>query len=201
MRSRRGGSLSGKSFMKHLRLAILAVSALTLLPACASYQPAPDALHRSLVQPYRLDSGDKLKVTVFGEEGLTNAYNVDKAGFLAFPLVGEVPARGRTPDQVQAEITERLADGYLNKPDVTVEVDQYRPFFIMGEVANGGQYQYVPGMTLQNAVAVAGGFSPRAEQGTVDVTRKSGGQVTTGRALPSDPVMPGDTVYVRERWF
>ncbi|WAP68719.1 polysaccharide biosynthesis/export family protein [Jiella pelagia] len=187
--------------MKHLRLAILAVSALSLLPACASYQPAPDAYHQSLAQPYRLDSGDKLKVTVFGEAGLTSAYNVDKAGFLALPLVGEVPARGRTPDEVQQEITQRLADGYLNDPDVTVEVDQYRPFFIMGEVTTGGQYQYVPGMTIQNAVAVAGGYSPRAEQGSVDVTRKSGGQVTTERALPSDPVLPGDTVYVRERWF
>ncbi len=194
MQSRLDCGLMGKSFMKHLRLAILAVSALSL-------QPAPDAYHQSLAQPYQLDSGDRLRVTVFGEEGLTSAYNVDKAGFLAFPLIGEVPARGRTPEQVQGEISQRLADGYLNKPDVTVEVDRYLPFFIMGEVTNGGQYQYVPGMTVQNAVAVAGGFSPRAEQETVDVTRKNGGRVTTGRAMPSDPVLPGDTIYVRERWF
>ncbi|MBP0617521.1 polysaccharide biosynthesis/export family protein [Jiella mangrovi] len=187
--------------MKHLRLAILAVSALTLLPACASYQPAPDAIHQSLAQPYRLDSGDRLKVIVFGEEGLTGTFTVDKAGFIAFPLVGEVPARGRSPEQIRQELTERLADGYLNKPDVTVEVDQYRPFFIMGEVANGGQYNYVPGMTVQNAVAIAGGYTPRAEQTTADVTRRNGGEIITGRAVPTDPLMPGDTVYVRERWF
>ncbi|MBO0902421.1 polysaccharide biosynthesis/export family protein [Jiella sonneratiae] len=184
-----------------LRLAILALSALTLLPACASYRPAPDAFHQSLAQPYRLDSGDRLKIIVFGEDGLTNTYTVDKAGFVAFPLVGDVPARGRSPEQVQAEITQRLADGYLVKPDVTVEVDQYRPFFIMGEVTNGGQYNYVPGMTVQNAVAIAGGFTPRAEQENADVTRQNSGRIVTGRALPSDPLMPGDTVYVRERWF
>ena len=187
--------------MKHLRLAIFSLTALTQLSACASYAPVPDAFHQSLKTPYRLDSGDKLKVIVFGEEGLSNSYAVDKAGFVALPLVGEVPARGRSPEQVQKEIVQRLANGYLNKPDVTVQVEQYRPFFIMGEVANGGQYSYVPGMTVQNAIAVAGGYSPRAEQDTVDVTRETDGQVLTGRVVPSDPLMPGDTVYVRERWF
>ncbi|TFF27472.1 polysaccharide export protein [Jiella endophytica] len=187
--------------MKHLRLALFALSALTQLSACASYAPAPDAMHQSLEQPYRLDSGDRLKVIVFGEEGLTSSYAVDKAGFVALPLVGDVPARGRNTEQLRQEITQRLADGYLNKPDVTVEVEQYRPFFIMGEVTNGGQYTYVPGMTVQNAIAAAGGYTPRAEQASVDVTRESGGQVMTGRVVPTDPLMPGDTVYVRERWF
>ena len=201
MRSSSCDPSTGKRFMKHLRLATLALSALMLLPACASYAPAPDAFHQSIEQPYRLDSGDRLKVVVFGEEGLTNSYAVDKAGFVALPLVGEVPARGRSPEQVRQEITQRLAEGYLNKPDVTVQVEQYRPFFIMGEVATGGQYTYVPGMTVQNAIAVAGGYTPRAEQDSMDVTRESGGQILTGRMVPTDPLMPGDTVYVRERWF
>ncbi|MBO0663772.1 polysaccharide export protein [Jiella sp. MQZ9-1] len=187
--------------MKKIYRTFLAITALTLLPACASYHPVPDAFHAGLNQPYRLDSGDRLRVIVFGEDGLTNTYPVDKAGFVSLPLIGEVPARGRTAEQVQTEISQRYADGYLNKPNVTVQIEQYRPFFIMGEVTNGGQYSYVPGMTVQNAVAIAGGFTPRAEQENVDVTRQTRGNVLTGRVVASDPLMPGDTVYVRERWF
>ena len=95
----------------------------------------------------------------------------------------------------------RLANGYLRDPDVSVEVEEYRPFFIMGEVQTGGQYSYVPGMTVQNAIAVAGGFSPRADQKSVDLTRQVNGKVASGRVLTSDPIQPGDTIFVRERWF
>ncbi|WP_203565994.1 polysaccharide biosynthesis/export family protein [Aurantimonas aggregata] len=171
------------------------------LPGCASYKPVPPAFHAVLNQPYHLDSGDVLRVTVFEQAGLTNAYPVDKAGYIAFPLVGSVPARGRTPQQLEATIADRLRGGYLRDPNVTVQVDQYRPFFIMGEVTTGGQYTYVPGMTVQKAVAIAGGFTPRAEQESVDITRQVGGRILTGRVLTSDPIVPGDTLYIRERWL
>ena len=171
------------------------------LAGCASYEPVPPAFHRVLNEPYHLDSGDVLRITVFEQEGLSKTYPVDKAGYIAMPLIGSVPARGRTPQQLERELADRLRDGYINEPDVTVEVEQYRPFFIMGEVNTGGQYSYVPGMTVQKAVAIAGGFSPRAEQETVDVTRQIGGRIVTGRVRTSDPLQPGDTVYVRERWF
>jgi polysaccharide export outer membrane protein len=84
---------------------------------------------------------------------------------------------------------------------VSVEVDQYRPVFIMGEVGAPGQYSYVPSMTVQQAIAVAGGFTPRAKQSLVDITRQIDGHVMTGSVSTSDPLMPGDTVYVRERLF
>ena len=105
-------------------------------------------------------------MTVFEQEGLTSTYPVDKAGYLAFPLVGSVPARGRTTTQIGSEIAQRLRDGYINDPKITVQVEQYRPFFIMGEITTGGQYTYFPGMTVQKAVAIAGGFTParRASQ-------------------------------------
>ena len=122
------------------------------------------------MRPYLLDSGDRLRVTVFEQEGLTNVYSVDQAGYISFPLVGAVPARGHTTGQLEGAIAERLRAGYLRDPDVSVEVERYRPIFIMGEVGSAGQYTYVPGMTVHKAIASAGGFSPRAQQADVDVT-------------------------------
>ncbi|MDY8109638.1 polysaccharide biosynthesis/export family protein [Fulvimarina sp. 2208YS6-2-32] len=175
---------------------------LSVLAGCSShYKPAPPAFHAALNQPYRFDSGDVARVTVFDQSELTAAYPVDKAGYLSMPLIGDVPARGRTSKQLEGEIAARLRDGFVNDPDVTIAVDRYRPFFIMGEVTQGGQYTYVPGMTVQKAIAVSGGFTPRAEQATVDITRQIGNEIVTGRVLTSDPLLPGDTVYVRERWF
>jgi polysaccharide export outer membrane protein len=158
-------------------------------------------MHAALEQPYLLDAGDRIRVTVFGQDGLNNTYNVDQAGYISFPLVGSIPARGHTVKQMEAAIAAKLRQGYIRDPDVTVEVDRYRPVFVMGEVGAAGQYSYVPGMTAQKAIAAAGGFSPRAYQGDVDVTRTVNGKVMTGRVVISDPLLPGDTVYVRERLF
>jgi polysaccharide biosynthesis/export protein len=175
--------------------------AVGLLAACSGYRPAPPAFHEALYQPYVMDAGDRLRITVFDQANLTNTYSVDQAGYLSFPLIGSVPARGHTAKQIEQKIAQMLRNGYLRDPDVTVEVERYRPIFIMGEVGAPGQYSYVPGMTVQKAVAAAGGFTPRAYQGTVDITREISGQVMTGRVVTSDPLLPGDTVYVRERLF
>ena len=168
---------------------------------CSTYQPLNPAFHEALSQPYTLDAGDVLRVTVFDQEDLTNTYAVDKAGYIAFPLIGSVAARGKTSKQLESGIATKLRQGYLRSPDVSVEVDTYRPFFIMGEVGTGGQYTYVPGMTVQKAVAIAGGFSSRAQQADVDITRNVNGEIITGRVPVSDPILPGDTVFVRERLF
>lgn len=168
---------------------------------CTGYRPAPSAFHEALYQPYLLDAGDRVRVTVFDQENLTNTYNVDQAGYIAFPLIGSVPARGHTLRQVEQKIASMLRNGYLRDPDVSVEVDRYRPVFIMGEVGAPGQYSYVPGMTVQKAIAASGGFTPRANQTSADITREINGKVMTGRVPISDPLLPGDTVYVRERLF
>ncbi len=173
--------------------------ALAGLGGCASYRPANPAFHKILTEPYKLDSGDRLRITVFEQSSLTNTYMVDKAGYVAFPLVGSVPARGTTIKQLEGLIARELTKGYIRNPDVSVEIDRYRPFFIMGEVGTSGQYTYVPGMTAQKAIAIAGGFSARANQENVDITRNINGEVVTGRVLITDPIMPGDTIYVRER--
>lgn len=177
------------------------LAAAVLLSACSGYRPAPQAFHEALYQPYVMDAGDRLRITVFDQPNLSNTYSVNQAGYISFPLIGSVPARGLTAKQIEQKIAQMLREGYLRDPDVTVEVDRYRPIFVMGEVGAPGQYSYVPGMTIQKAVAAAGGFTPRANQASVDVTREINGRVMTGRVVISDPLLPGDTVYVRERLF
>src|SRR5690606_14085294 len=135
------------------------------------------------------------------QEDLSNTYTVDAAGYIAMPLIGNVPARGLTTQELSAQIESRLRSGYLRDPDVSVEVETYRPIFVMGEVASAGQYPFVAGMTAQNAVATAGGFTSRGEKATVDITRQINGEVISGRVPITDPIRPGDTIYVRERLF
>ncbi|OCP01422.1 MULTISPECIES: polysaccharide biosynthesis/export family protein [unclassified Ensifer] len=182
-------------------LAITAAALSMLLGGCTSYQPAPKAFSEATIQPYRLDSGDRLRINVFEQAGLTGTYTVDQAGYVAFPLIGTIASRGKTLPELEGMIAAKLRQGYLRDPDVTIEVDRYRSVFIMGEVGQAGQYAYVPGMTVQNAIAVAGGFSPRANQSNADITRKINGRIITGRVPITDAVLAGDTIYVRERLF
>ena len=150
---------------------------------------------------YRLDAGDKLRVVVYGQEGLTNSYAIGAGGAITVPLIGSVPARGRTPAELAAEITARLRKGFIRDPSVAVEIESYRPFFILGEVAAPGQYPYVPNMSVESAVAIAGGFSPRAKRDCVTLTHTdSSGSIRTVVPLGT-PMNPGDTVQVGERWF
>lgn len=150
---------------------------------------------------YRLDAGDRLRVVVYGQEGLTNTYSIDAAGSITMPLIGAVPARGRTPAGLAAEITTRLRRGFIREPSVAVEVESYRPFFILGEVTAPGQYPYVPHMSVESAVAIAGGFTPRAQRDRVTVTHPEGGGTVREVVPLGTPLSPGDTVYVGERWF
>ncbi|MCP3474352.1 polysaccharide export protein [Bradyrhizobium sp. CCGUVB1N3] len=150
---------------------------------------------------YHLDAGDKLRVVIYGQEGLTNTYAIDAGGAITMPLIGAVPARGRTTAGLASEIAARLRNGYIREPSVAVEIEAYRPFFILGEVAAPGQYPYVPNMTVESAVAIAGGFSPRAKRDVVTVTRSDAGGAMRAVVPLGTPLGPGDTVYVGERWF
>ena len=164
----------------------------------SAYAAAPMPAHDT---PYRLDAGDKLRVVVYGQEGLTNSYAIDAGGSITMPLIGAVGARGRTPAGLAAEIAAKLRNGYIRDPSVAVEVETYRPFFILGEVAAPGQYPYVPSMSVESAVAIAGGFSPRAKRDQVTLTHTDNS--TSRRAVVplGTPISPGDTILVGERWF
>ncbi len=150
---------------------------------------------------YTLDSGDKLRVVVFGQDGISNSYMVDAGGNISMPLVGTVPARGLSTQQLAKVIADRLKQGYVREPHVTVEIEAYRPFFILGEVTNPGQYPFVANLTAEMAVAIAGGFSPRAKKNKVELTRNAPGQQIHGDVPLSYPLRPGDTLVVKERWF
>jgi polysaccharide export outer membrane protein len=150
---------------------------------------------------YHLDAGDKLRVVVYGQDGLTNSYAIDAGGAITMPLIGSVPARSRTTAGLAGEIAARLRNGYIREPSVAVEIESYRPFFILGEVAAPGQYPYVPNMTVESAVAIAGGFSPRARRDAVTLTHSDAGGAMRTVAPLGTPVAPGDTVMVGERWF
>ena len=152
--------------------------------------------------PYRLDSGDKLRVVVFGQEGLSNSYTVDPSGNITMPLIGSVPARGKTPARLAADITAKLRNGFIRDPSVAVEIEAYRPFFILGEVTLPGQYPYVANMTVETAVAIAGGYTPRAAKDYAELTRQgSDGRLVTASVPITFPVRPGDTIVIKERWF
>ncbi len=151
--------------------------------------------------PYTLDSGDRLRVVVFGQENLSNSYSVDAAGYVTMPLIGAVRARDLTTAALAAAIGAKLRNGYVREPHVAVEIEAYRPFFILGEVTAPGQYPYVANMTAETAVAIAGGFTPRAWKKTVKVSRPQNGELYRAKVPLVFPVRPGDTIVVSERWF
>src|SRR5580698_1131980 len=174
-------------------------SAVSTSAVTAAYAATPEPA--AYDNAYHLDAGDKLRVVVYGQEGLTNTYAIDAGGSITMPLIGAVPARGRTPAGLAAEISRRLRNGFLREPSVAVEIESYRPFFILGEVAAPGQYPYVPNMTVESAVAIAGGFSPRAKRDQVTLTHTDSAGPARMVVPLGTPVSPGDTVLVSERWF
>ncbi|MBT8078001.1 MAG: polysaccharide export protein [Gammaproteobacteria bacterium] len=150
---------------------------------------------------YRLGSGDRVKVTVYGHEDLSGEFDLDSQGNISLPLIQEVRASGLTADQLEESITEALQPDYLKKPKVSVEVLTYRPFYIIGEVKAPGSYPYVSGMTVLNAVALAGGYTYRAKTKAVLITRPDGEEKTEIKANPDTTVLPGDVIEVPERFF
>lgn len=169
-------------------------------PAPVRYAPPPVPIV-TYDPNYRLDAGDKLRIVVYGQEGLTNSYAISASGTITMPLIGNVPARGSTPAALAASITGRLRDGFIREPSVAVEIEAYRPFFILGEVAAPGQYPYVPHMSIESAVAIAGGFSPRAKRDIVTLTHATPEGLFRAIVPVNTPLKPGDTILVGERWF
>lgn len=188
--------------MPHLRpillsLALLALCGCTPTPQTA-LDPTPPASQEAV---YRLASGDRLRILVFGQDDLSNSYSVDGAGMISMPLIGRVRAQGETTAELEKIVEARLRQGYLRDPSVSIEVKSFRPYFVLGEVNDAGEYPYASGLTVLKAIAVAGGFTPRAIACCVAITRNSGGQPTTFSAPLSYPVRPGDTLTVEGRYF
>ena len=150
---------------------------------------------------YYLDTGDQLRVTVFGQSDLSGDYTVDSTGAISVPLLPPIYARGLTADEFEAAVEAELGARLLRNPNVSIQVTQFRPFYILGEVQNAGQYPYVNGMTVQNAAAIAGGFTYRANKDRVTITRTRGDRIMEIGVDSTAVVMPGDTILVKERFF
>jgi protein involved in polysaccharide export with SLBB domain len=189
---------------------LAAITALALvLPACQSgpVAAAPGAssseapMVRRQASEYRLGSGDRLRVTVFNEDDLSGEYQVSGAGTISMPLIGDVRAEGRSVAELEDSVEAALRDGYLRTPQVSAEVLNFRPYYILGEVKSPAEYPYQEGLTVMNAIATAGGFSYRANRKVVVIKAADANQEVRVELRPDTPVLPGDTIRVLERFF
>ena len=153
-----------------------------------------------LAKIYRLGIGDKLKVAVFGEDNLSGQFDVNASGQLSMPLIGEIEAKGLTLHEVRDAVARRLSDGYLKNPKVSVEMLNYRPIFVQGEVKNGGEYPYKIGLSLRDAVAMAGGYTYRADESYLYIGRNGAPDITV-RTPNNIEILPGDNIRIPERFF
>ena len=150
---------------------------------------------------YRLGTGDKVRVTVYNEPTLSGDFDVNDQGVVSLGLIGPVGIGGKTLSEAAALITDKYGKDYLVNPRVNIEVLNYRPFFILGEVKNPGSYPYVNGMTVVNAVALAGGYTPRANHERIYVKRAADPKAGEQAAHEDNVILPGDVVRVAERFF
>lgn len=182
-----------------MKIRIAAVIMAGLLASCSSSGSLPGLALTAEEASYRLGSGDQLKITVYGEERLTGTFPVNGQGNVAYPLLGEVPAAGKTLHELERQLAAGLSDGFVNNPSVTVEVANFRPYYILGEVTKPGEYAFSDGLTVFSAVARAGGFTYRADKKRVYIHHKAAGEETLYRLEGNTPVQPGDTIRVGER--
>jgi len=189
----------GYSLLRLISLSI-AVAYVWVLPVQAMDE-ATEKTNSSTQLGYKLGSGDQIKITVFNQQDLSGDYTVSGAGHLALPLIGEVIVKDLTTKQVEEAIANKLKPDYLLNPRVSVQVLNFRPFYILGEVKEPKSYPYVDGMTYLNAVAIAGGFTYRAKEDHVIVTREINHQKTEIRMNMEDKVQPGDIIHIEERFF
>ena len=189
----------------HLAVACLALALFLCLPSVyaadtvSSSTPGANVTTPK-ISDYVLGVGDKLRITTFGEDDLSGEFQVSSTGMIAMPLIGEVKAAGLTVSQVQSTITNKLSEGYMKNPHVSLEVLNYRPFFIVGEVMKPGSYNYVNGMSIINAVAMAGGYTYRADKDDIKI-KHGGPDAQEERATEGTVLFPGDVVNVPERFF
>ena len=149
----------------------------------------------------RLAPGDKVRITVFGEDRLSGEHQIDVSGSLSLPLAGTIPAAGLTKPELEQAVTAQLKSQYLRNPKVTIDVVSYRPFYVLGEVQKPGEYPYRSGLNVLSALAIAGGATYRGHTSKVTIQRAGTGSEKEFPQSPTVLIMPGDVVRVPERFF
>lgn len=188
--------------MKNSRKILSLILTLGLITACnsATMQNSSVTLEQPIGE-YVLGTGDKISLIVFGHEDLSGEFSVDSTGSISFPLIKETKVSGLTTQALEDMITSKLSPQYLVDPKVSVEVIDYRDIFILGEVRTPGKYDYIPGVTVQKAVAVAGGYTYRAQEGSAELTRQTDQEIHTKIVNDKQILAPGDTIVIKRRWF
>ncbi|WOK36507.1 polysaccharide biosynthesis/export family protein [Sphingomonas sp. C3-2] len=188
--------------MTRFRTALIVLS-LALTTGCTSAQGGMSALPTLAAGEYRLGAGDEIRVTVYGLDPMNNSYVVGDAGTISMPLIETIAVDGKTIPEVESAIASAISARQLvaRAPSVSAQIQKYRPFFIMGEVQRPGQYPYVPGLTVNSAVSIAGGYTFRANTKAVVIKRKTKTGMVKGQTGPDGQVWPGDTIEVSESWF
>ena len=177
-----------------LLLVLLPLAACSLNGKTTTYSIEPRSV-------YTLGAGDTIRIKVYGDDTVTGSYKVDDAGTVSMPLVGQLYVSGKTTAETAAAIAAALANGFVRNPDVAVEIESYRPFFIQGAVKGAGQFPYVSGMTVRAAISTAGGFSDTANRQRATIYRKVGTQMQKSVVDLDFPIYPGDTIVIAERWL
>ncbi|EPW5500653.1 polysaccharide biosynthesis/export family protein [Vibrio vulnificus] len=170
------------------------------LDAPSSPQVTQKKSRDASLDDYHLGTGDKIEIIVYGEDDLSMKLKIGKAGLVNFPYIGEVKLTGRTPSEIETEIENRLRGDYLLNPMVTVNLESFRLFYISGEVEQPNGYEYQPRLTVEQAIAMAGGFTDRADKGDINIRSGSTLELIEDVEL-THPVNPGDTVIVEQSFF
>ena len=197
---------TGRFAMKFSSVALLFGFSLLAL-GCSSdeiMQPTTEdeqAILAAAVAPHRLQTGEKIRVTVYGEQGLSGEYQIDPSGFVALPLAGTMQAAGLTQKELEQRLTEQLSSEYLKSPKVTVSIVEFRPFYILGEVEKPGAYPYTGGLNVLSAVAIAGGTTYRANRSKIYIQHVGENGLREYVASAAIPVMPGDVIQIPRRYF
>jgi polysaccharide export outer membrane protein len=181
----------------------VAISGCDSVPSLGEASPAET---QALIQASRttspdLQPGDKIKVTVFGEDRLSGEYEIDSAGFVSLPLAGTLKAAGLSKQQMERALANKFRSEYLRDPKVTIDVTSFRPFYILGEVAKPGEYPFKNGLNVMSAIALAGGTTYRAKQSTVQIRHVGEAGFRDYPMAPNIPIMPGDLIRLQQRYF
>lgn len=150
---------------------------------------------------YTIGQGDVLRVEVYGEPELALDLTVDSSGFVEYPFIGRLQAKGETVDSIKKKIVLLLKDGYFVNPQVTVAIEQYKPYYIQGEVHSPGSYPYEIGMTIRRAIAVAGGLTERASKKKIYLTHANAEVSKQLKVDMDESVLSGDVILIKESFF
>lgn len=189
-------------FLRLLALLALSLGGSLSLAACGNNLGSLASIPAPANGEYRVDTGDTLQIAIQDLDAADGQYVVDDSGAISLPMVKEITVRGLTFREIGSRIEEQYRSaGILNTPIVNVQPATLRPFYVLGEVSEPGEFAYRQGMTVLAAISAAGGYTYRASTGEVEITRTINGREVTGRADENSPIQPGDRIRVFERWF